>query len=494
MSRSITSNTLINLAGQSIPIAFALFAIPTIIHDLGTDRFGILALAWLVIGYFSLFDLGLGRALTQLVADRKANHSPDQLATTVWTAMIMMLVMGLLGGMLIGWGAPVLAHSVLKVPAELQQETATTLLILAAGIPIVVVSAGLVGLLTAYDRFDLINAVRLPLGISNFAGPLLILPFSHSLVDITIILVICRAMAAMVQLLMCRAIMPALRTRMSVNAADIGPLVRVGGWMTVTNIISPLMVNFDRFLIGALVSVTAVAYYATPYEIATKMLILPGAIAATLFPRFAALHKIDSCTTLDLLISGWEAVLLLLFPIVLLVTIFAKDGLNLWLGAEFAIHSSPVLQWLSIGILFNALAHIPFALVQGAGRADLSAKAHIVEVVIYLPLLWWALDAVGIVGAAIVWAIRTLLDAALLCLISGRLVPGFTNYLRRTAPLLILTFVCLVIITLLPERNLRLFSGLGAVLCAGLLLRKLTIASKLGRIIRERLQRIPSVL
>ena len=40
----------------------ALATIPALVRRLGTDRFGILTIGWAVLGYFSLFDLGLGRA------------------------------------------------------------------------------------------------------------------------------------------------------------------------------------------------------------------------------------------------------------------------------------------------------------------------------------------------------------------------------------------------------------------------------------------------
>ena len=65
----LAHNSVLNLIGQGIPFLAAFFAIPLLIRGLGTDRFGVLTLAWMVIGYFSLFDLGLGRALTQVVAE-----------------------------------------------------------------------------------------------------------------------------------------------------------------------------------------------------------------------------------------------------------------------------------------------------------------------------------------------------------------------------------------------------------------------------------------
>ena len=486
MSRSITSNTLINLAGQSIPIAFALVAIPQIISGIGTDRFGILTLAWLVIGYFSLFDLGLGRALTQIISDRRTSESSEKLAVTTWTALALMAIMGLVGGLLASGSASYLAVDIFKIPAELQQEARITFLILAAAIPLVVVSAGMVGLLTAYDRFDLINLVRTPLGISNFAAPLVVLPFSHSLIDITLSLVAFRVLAAIIQAVMCLRVMPALASGFRFNATDVSALFRFGGWMTVTNIIGPLMIYFDRFLIGATLSVTAVAYYATPYEMATKLLILPGAISATLFPRFAALHRTDPPATLKLLIRGWESVLILLLPIVLIAIVFAQEGLLIWLGPDFSKNSMIVLQWLSIGILFNALAHLPFALIQGSGRPDLSAKAHFLELLVYLPLLWWALRAGGINGAAQVWAFRTFLDCLLLSGIASSIVPGFSVYLRTTVPRLVLVVLALAAVTLLHDLTAKLAAAFGTLLIFCFLTARLQITPALIAMTRTR--------
>jgi len=68
--RLLARNTILNVLGYSLPMLVAIFAIPPLVKGLGTERFGILTLAWVIIGYLSLFDLGLGRALTKLVAEK----------------------------------------------------------------------------------------------------------------------------------------------------------------------------------------------------------------------------------------------------------------------------------------------------------------------------------------------------------------------------------------------------------------------------------------
>src|SRR5690348_4911799 len=114
----------------------AFVAIPILIHGLGADRFGLLTLAWAVIGYFSLFDLGLSRALTHAVASRLGGDDPaEELADVVWTAMAMMLVLGVIGGLVLAVLAAWVVGSVFNVPATLLAESRSTLYLLAFSMP-----------------------------------------------------------------------------------------------------------------------------------------------------------------------------------------------------------------------------------------------------------------------------------------------------------------------------------------------------------------------
>jgi O-antigen/teichoic acid export membrane protein len=68
--RSILHNAGWNLLGNLMPMLTGLLAVPYLVKQLGTERFGLLSLGWILIGYFGLFDFGLGRALTKMVAER----------------------------------------------------------------------------------------------------------------------------------------------------------------------------------------------------------------------------------------------------------------------------------------------------------------------------------------------------------------------------------------------------------------------------------------
>ena len=427
-SRRLARNVLWNLLGTGAPLLAAIVAIPTLIEGLGTARFGVLMLAWMVVGYFSLFDLGLGRALTKLIADKLGKGQYDEVPSLIWMAMSLMAVLGVLGTVIAAALSPWLVGSVLKIPLELQPETLTAFYLLAISIPIVISTTGLRGILEAHQRFGLVNAVRIPLGMFTFLGPVLVLPFTTSLVPVVAVLVIARLISWFVYAGLCLFIEPALRHSISMHRAMVRPLITFGGWMTVTNIIGPLMVYMDRFLIGAMVSMTAVAYYATPYEIATKLWIIPGAFMGVLFPAFASAFAQDRVRAAHLFNRAVNYTFLSLFPIVLIIVTFAHEGLSLWLGSEFAGNSSLILQLLVLGVFINSLGQLPFGMVQSAGRPDLTAKLHMIEMPFYLLALWLLLGTYGIVGAAIAWVLRVTIDTLSLFVIVRWLLPSTSPF------------------------------------------------------------------
>jgi O-antigen/teichoic acid export membrane protein len=227
-------------------------------------------------------------------------------------------------------------------------------------------------------------------------------------------------------------------------------LLNFGGWMTVTNIVGPLMVYLDRFLIGAMLSMTAVAYYVTPYEVVTRLWIIPGALMGVLFPAFAAALVQDRTRAARLFDRAVNYIFVSLFPVILIIVTFAREGLTLWIGSEFASNSSLVLQLLAIGVFINSLAFVPFGLVQSAGRPDLTAKLHLIELPFYLLILWWLLSAYGIIGAAIAWILRVAVDATVLFVMAHRLVPVASPFTRQLLLMVGVAFFVLALGALIP--------------------------------------------
>jgi O-antigen/teichoic acid export membrane protein len=433
---SVALNSAWSFLGQSFPLLLAAVAIPILIRRLGVDRFGVLSLAWILVGYLSLFDLGIGRATTKLLAETIARGDSAAARSLIWTANFSMTGLGVCVGAALFALAPWLAHSALKIPPPLQSEATRSLCWLAVAVPFVTLTCGLRGMLEAQHNFRAVSALRACLGGMIFLGPLAVLPFSRSLVSVVITLVAARLLSCGLHFWFCMRSLPMFSQAVRWDGRSFARLLGFGGWLTLSNIISPVMLFLDRFLIGSLISISAVAYYTTPSEIVTKLWVLPTALAAVLFPAFSEALALGNHDRADSLYeNGVGSTFITLFPPILVVILFAHEGLRLWLGAEFARNSSAILRILAIGVFANSLANIPYALLQASGRPDLTAKLHLIELPCYVGLLYEAIRLRGIEGAALAWTCRLCAEGAILfCLAS--LVAG-----RSVAPRLAITIV-----------------------------------------------------
>ena len=402
-------NTVYNLLGQALPMLVALFAIPVLIKALGIDRFGVLTMVWLVLGYFNLFDMGLGRALTQIVSQKLGTNQTMEIPSLVWTSLPLLLLLGLVGALVMASLAPWAVMEALKIPVALQPETLNAFYVLAFSLPIVISAASLRGLLEAYRRFDLTNMVACTMGSFMFIAPLAVLPFSNNLALIAAIILLGRLIAWLANFLLVFHVIPGLRQGMKFKASLLRPLLQVGSWMTVSNLIGPIMVYMDRFLLGAFVSVAAVTYYATPFELATKLWLLPGALVGVLFPSFGATFYRDQGRTVELFSRGIKYIFLSMFPIILVIVTMAPEGLTLWLGADFAQHSFRVLQLIAIGVFVNSLAFVPFA----AGARGRSPRSYRQATPRGTTLLSAGIvgpdpEGFGLEGAAFAWGVASI--------------------------------------------------------------------------------------
>jgi len=302
----------------------------------------------------------------------------------------------------------------LKIPQGLLEEARMTFYILSLSVPVVICSANLKGILESAQRFDLVNAVKIPSNTAVFLIPALGVFFGFRLHSIIFFIILSWLCTTFAYLLLCYRVYPLLKKRIfTIDIKLFRPLFTFGGWVTVCNLLIPALIALDRFFIGALVSVASVGYYTAPYEITFRLQIFPASFALTLFPVFTAVAASNREHLEQLYAYSLKYLLLVMGPVVLIIVFFAETILQLWLGIDFAMKTSLVFQILALGTLLNALAQMPAFLLDSIGRPDLRAKIFLLYVGLYVGLLWLLVLKLGIVGAALAWAIRAGLELLL---------------------------------------------------------------------------------
>ncbi|MDX1383495.1 MAG: flippase [Thermoanaerobaculia bacterium] len=419
-SSRLTNSALWSLTANLLPLAVAFVCIPILIDRVGVERFGVLALVWALIGYASLFDLGLGRALTKVVAERIAqSDSPPH--AVIWTGLGLSAAVGVLGALLLWAITPWLAGSGLRIDEGLQGEAVAGFRLVALAVPLVTLTVGLRGIFEAHQRFRTVALVEVLAGMLNFLGPLAAVAYSTSIPALVAALVAVRGLSMIAYTARLSGVVPGLSTR-GPERGEAGLLLRLGSWMSVDNLVGPVMDYLDRFIVGGMLSIGAVTFYATPFDAVMRMRRIPGAVTAVLFPALATTLATDRARAESIYSGGLRSVVILLAAPLMIVALFARELLSLWLGTEFGDRSEAVVQWLAVGLLVNAMALVPHAALQAAGRPDVIARLHVLELPVFLLAVWYLVSTSGIVGAAIAWTLRASLDALILFYLCARLV------------------------------------------------------------------------
>ncbi len=423
---TIFVNFALNIMGPVLPLLTALLTVPLYISHIGAARYGILAVVWILLGYSGFLDFGLSRA-SAIALSRLGHAGPAQRVPVLVTALYLNTAFGLVGGLLLYGAGSLLLGRFANLPSDLETEVRAALPCIAAMLPVALVSGVGSGAIESRERFLLANVLQTMSGVIGQAAPVL----CAILIGPSLTVVLTAALATRVfSTVVVWVVVRRLERPVDLRRFDRGhvrELLGFGAWVSISSVVSPVMESFDQMLIAAILGPASVAHYSVPMNLATRSQLMAAALARTLFPRLSRLEPDD---------ARWlasRAMVTLAFcygaacgPAVLL----AGPFLRLWIGEDFAAQATSAAQILLIGAWANGIAFIPFGLLQGQGRPDVTAKLHILEVLPFLLGSYGLMVVAGVSGAAVAWTLRTSAD----CLLLLWLAKCWSPYIVRAVP------------------------------------------------------------
>ncbi len=406
----------------------ALAAVPFLLHYLGQERLGVLSLVWVVVGYFSFLDMGLGRAVTVAVATCRTSGKSGQTDELhiVGTASVLLASVGGAMALLLGlgiavWGVPVRLSS-----PEFLEEVKQALLWMLPSLPLLLLSSALRGHLEGVGAFRMLNLLRIPTGVMLVAGPCLTALYSPDLAWACASILAVRFVHVLVLLWLVALEMGLRFTHFarallsSSSGAWLRQLLSFGGWVTVSNIVGPVIVYVDRFVIGAVLAASSVVIYAVPFDVVSRLPVLVASLCSVLLPELARLsrrdssgtgnsHQVRSLVRRSSVFSAWAVAV-----VVAVGWVATPWALRWWVGPVFEEQGTQVTQILLLAFGVNALAQIPFTALQAAGRVRAVALLHVAELLPYGAVVFLAISWLGIAGAAWAWLFRSVIDYSIL--------------------------------------------------------------------------------
>ncbi|MEX0692259.1 MAG: polysaccharide biosynthesis C-terminal domain-containing protein, partial [Gemmatimonadales bacterium] len=245
------------------------------------------------------------------------------------------------------------------------------------------------------------------------------------------------------------------------------PLLTFGAWVALANAANPLLRYLDRLALGG-VSLSAVALYAAPQEIISRLSLIPAIIMPPVFAASSAAQAAAPGAVTRLASATLRLLLVVLVPLACALWLLATPGLAWWLGAEFAGAGAVVVPLLLVSAVASGVAQLPGALLQAHGRPDVHARLQLIEVPFYGVALWVLISRYGLAGAALATALRAVADALALWVLAWRVQPDVIGPALRAGVARALP--ALLVVTGITWVAFRVTEGLAARLAAAVLL------------------------
>lgn len=415
MRRSrLVSDSLLNLAGSGIPIIVSLPLLGILARLLHPERFGLILLAWALVGYAGILDLGLSRAVTVAVATSHDNVAVRKHVLT--TAFALSLVIGAAFTALFWALSGPITQLLLKGDSVLSAETIIGFRVVGVMVSLLLPYLILQGYWEGVENFRNANKMR----IASGSLPLLFATgaaawepsFSSAMIG-----ALCGRALALIFSLSLIGIGELRRGVPDRNIAN--RLFRLGGWVTVSSVISPAMSYLDRFIVGFSRGPVISGFYAAPVDIAIKLLLLSQSITRSLLPKLLAAS--DQKTWDDLTSHANKLVALVCVPVAITGVLFGGPILHLWLGKVYEEQATGTLRIIMVGFLLCSMAQVPFTEIYGRKRFSSAAVVQALQVLPAIALTYWMSKSWGAEGAALAWTLRAGSDLLVYSVIARRM-------------------------------------------------------------------------
>ena len=316
----------------------------------------------------------------------------------------------------------------------------------AFALPVLLIQGVLRAALSSYQRFDWINLVSGSVISLQWVVMTLLAWRGFGVVSVVWAAVLARVVMVAIYVYLLLRLVPDVFARFRFCWETLWRLLRFGVWVSVSQVMSPILVYLDRMMIAVLVSLQAVTIYTIPTEVFNRLGVLPSCLMATLFPAFShhGAFGTENGQMTRLFNFTTRYMLFVLFPFFALLFVNAQDLLAVWMGPKFSTEGTLVLQILAVGALVNLLARLPYGAVQAVGRPDITGKIHLLELPIYVALCLFLIPRWGIEGAALACSVRLSLDAFLMFWAASKYCHLRPKWIGETGRMLLIEALLLV--------------------------------------------------
>ena len=414
-----------NFVGRGLSAGLGILLIPRYTYYLGIEAQGLIQFNALLYQAFNLLDMGLSATLTREMARRTVGETPSEPADAerelrpaisperaqearnlVRTLEIVYWPIALVIALSVGLMASFITHHWLQRPEHLTQATVQQSVLmmglsLAVQWPYTLYEGGLMGL----QRQVLLNGIIGVMALVRGLGALMVVwlyPTVQAFFGWQIF------SSAILTGLVCIALwhsLPSVRKRPRFEADALRQLWRFALGMTGITTLGFILTQMDKFLLSRMLPLSEFAYYGYAWSAAGGIYFIIAPLYSAFFPRFVQTLGTKSRSALsELYHRACQIMATAILPVAATMAIFSKELMLLWTrNPTTTEHTHLFVTLMAISFGLFGLMHMPLATLLAKGWTRYLLVHNLASVLIAAPLLFWAAQHYGPIGACIVW-------------------------------------------------------------------------------------------
>jgi O-antigen/teichoic acid export membrane protein len=330
------------------------FMSPFIVHRLGLVTYGVWGLVVSITSYMGLLDLGLRGAVIRFVSSNHALGNHAEASRAVSGALWLRQWIGLTVFVLC-FSFAFLVSRFFAIPAEVQHAARWAIVLSGLGVGLTLYFGVFTGVLAALHRFDLMSEISIAQTILRAAGVVWVLRSGFGILGLASWELSLAIVIGLTQTYMCFASYPELHVSVKFPGTDIlKAFAGYSGWVLLVHIFGQVIYYTDNLVVGAFVSVAAVAFYTIGGSLIEYLRTVVASLTTTFMPlasNYEAAGENDKLRLL--LINGTRLALLVALPIQIALFFRGETFLNFWMGPQYGPTSGRVLRILLVGQVFT---------------------------------------------------------------------------------------------------------------------------------------------
>lgn len=395
-------NVLTNWGSFAVLAAVNLFLSPYIVHQLGNTVYGLWAVVGSSMGYLGLLDLGVRGAVTRYMARYAAQEefeAANRLASSAFALFTVTSIIALVTTA----GLAVALPALFDIPPN-ELGVARLAVICGGGVVAATLISGVFGgTLAALHRFTVLGAIDIGLEGLRVVSVLVALGEGGGLFALAMIQLSLSVVRLVTYLALSKRVLPSLRIRFALaNRETIRLIVSFSGYSTLIYASSMLSFGSDSIVIGALLPLSAVTFFAIGANLTEYTRAVLSGISQPLAPLVSAADAIGAPQQVARMLGRSVRLgTLVIVPILITFAIRGPTFIGLWMGPSYSAVSGQVLRVLTLAAFFAASYQMVTVSMVGVNRHRKIVPIFVGEALVNLCLSLLLARPFGVVGVAI---------------------------------------------------------------------------------------------